>query len=404
MFAKLLVYFLPVAVMWSINNKEIAIAINEEKLGLVRFRDGSQINNLNSIKAFERGIFVNPSLDKRDFISLLRIFHPDASEYDNEISNKISQVINSTKDGSLNVSIPWRVSSNSASRSNKSATNCKSNGNKRNIYEDFVDNADTSSDSENTTSYFDLMLGYVPGYIWELLGGLDTWIRDANVDFRLYKIISYSYFETELELVFINSTGIVYREKITAISDKIALIWNQIDFSRFIRADLQTICDLENINYTGVESKSKLATKVQNFYETAIANLYARPNWYLKVTGKAPIWKHYLIDETFLSNYDLVQPHNWTKKRKPKAKRTPSSTPKYNCYKSGDRTSTSEYLNCGQYLKLIRKRLERNNFMAFLNFVREAARIRGVNPIECQGYPGYPKYLYDEVWAKVDLG
>ena len=89
--------------MWSIDNQEIAIAINEEKLGLVRFRDGSQIDNLNNIKPFERGIFVNPSLDKRDFISLLRIFHPDASEYDNEISNKISQVINSTKDGSLNV-------------------------------------------------------------------------------------------------------------------------------------------------------------------------------------------------------------------------------------------------------------------------------------------------------------
>jgi hypothetical protein len=86
---------------WSIIGKTVALAINLDAIARLHYTDGT-VDTANNIVSFPRGIYCNPKLEKKQYLTLLRIYHPDVcTEIDNKTATEIAQVINAAKDGQV---------------------------------------------------------------------------------------------------------------------------------------------------------------------------------------------------------------------------------------------------------------------------------------------------------------
>ena len=94
--------------MWTYSGKIMAIAINIPQMRCIRFDDGTVEGELKAVASLKRGIFVNPSLDKKKYLSLLKVFHPDVSVLEANVATQIAQAIISAKDGIKNGQSPWK--------------------------------------------------------------------------------------------------------------------------------------------------------------------------------------------------------------------------------------------------------------------------------------------------------
>lgn len=70
---------------------------------------------------------------------------------------------------------------------------------------------------------------------------------------------------------------------------------------------------------------------------------------------------------------------------------------------SKSKRDTSNYLNCGQYLKLKKQWLERDEFLDFLQLTRNLAQELNIKTIDNDGYPGYPLQVLDLAWQKISI-
>ena len=236
--------------MWTHNNKQIVIAINTESIQHIQFDDGTEEKGLNAIKSFKRGIFVNPTLDKKKYLSLLKVFHPDVSNLDVDLATQIATAIISAKDGTATVVNPKKTSYHS-----QSSTKASTSSNYYSWWQQYTRSEGTNSNQQHSSRRsdwqsqrtqrdrtkqkskqprpkkdFETWLNYVPTSYWNMFGNSNTFERDKSVDFRLFKRCYYGYFDTELEIVFRQQC--LYREKVTAIHRNCLYVLHQLDLKR----------------------------------------------------------------------------------------------------------------------------------------------------------------------------
>ncbi|WP_036486550.1 hypothetical protein [Myxosarcina sp. GI1] len=403
--------------MWNDRGRQIAIAINLEQVKLIQYLDGTQDTSSNAIKPINRGIFVNPTLDKKKYLSLLKVFHPDVSNLDTKVATQIAQTIISTKDGTVRVTNLWKT--NYTARSNQSQQSeskaktssdfdqrsaASPGGNRQGTADSWwrkygsvnqrqknASGSGNNSESKSTAKErnFETWLGYVPKSYWNKFGSKDTFSRDYSVEFRIFKRCYYAYFDTELEIVF-RSQWLV-RERIVAIHRHIFRIIHQVDLSKLNKNDLWCICELERISYKKTARKTDLVDDVLFhlvglFVERAEAT--DKDNWTLSLRQNQTLWKHKFIYPDYYGNFEQFSSAN-------RQARTNTE--------SSSRSSTSDYLNCGQYLKLRNRWLERDQFLYFLNLTRKTAQQLQVQTFSSDGYPSYPLEILELAWEKMSL-
>ena len=264
--------------MWTYLGKQITIAINLGQIQHIHFDDGTEETGFNSIKSFNRGIFVNPSLDKKKYLSLLKVFHPDVSDLDANLATQIAQAIINAKDGvSTTVTSPWKTEPQSRSPSRSEASSSKhyqawwqqydwASSTTSNQHKSQRQKTDRQQPKPPKVELdFDTLLGCIPSRYWKTFGNSDTFERDTTVNFRIFKRCYYGYFDTELEIVFRN--GCLYREKVVAIHRNCLYIFHQLDLNRLTKNDLWTLCDYETISYNQFERKSELVGNIRESFE-----------------------------------------------------------------------------------------------------------------------------------------
>jgi hypothetical protein len=167
--------------MWTtVDGKQIAIAINLEQISLIQFSDGTKENSFNALKSFNRGIFVNPTLDKKNYLSLLKVFHPDVSNLDVEISTQITQVINLVKDGILTASNPFSTNySRQKPPQKKPEPDFKTWW--QNSYANSSEKRQSPRNPDSSTQKtpkpdFETYSKYVPTKYWDIFGAINTFV------------------------------------------------------------------------------------------------------------------------------------------------------------------------------------------------------------------------------------
>jgi hypothetical protein len=163
--------------MWTYKSKQIVIAINTNSVQCIQFDDGTEERGFNAIKSFKRGIFVNPSLDKKQYLSLLKVFHPDVSDLDTDLATQIAQAIISAKDGKAVFVEPQKSSYQSqSSRQSTTSSNDRSWWQQYNWSERATSNqahTERQSNSHNQKAKekdFETWLSYVPTQYWKIFG------------------------------------------------------------------------------------------------------------------------------------------------------------------------------------------------------------------------------------------
>ncbi len=351
-----------------------------------------------------RGIFVNPSLDKKNYLSLLKIFHPDVSDLGVEIATRITQVINSAKDGGATVTNPFK--SQNKTQSYQSYSQAKKSPKPETDFDNWWKNWSNYSDKSKSNNQkrqqksnqqkppsakpdFETWLGSVPLTYWRKFGDKSTFERDYSVPFRIFKPCYYAYFNTELEIVF--RKGYICREKVTKIHRNIFLIINQVDLSELNKNDLWKICELEGISSTKSARKDDLVEEIliHNIGLSVDSTLNQDKNeryWTLSISKNKPLWKHKFIYPRYHDNFQQFS--------SPKNRQSNQREPH-------NKSNTSNYLNCGQYLRLRNKWLESDQFLDFLRLTRKKAQKAGLELINVDGYPGYPMDILDSALAEI---
>jgi curved DNA-binding protein CbpA len=80
---------------WHQNGKVVSLIVNLVSLKVTHYVEGSTDNHVFNAPS---GVYCNPKLEKKDYLKLARIYHPDVSPLKNEIATQICQEINSKKD------------------------------------------------------------------------------------------------------------------------------------------------------------------------------------------------------------------------------------------------------------------------------------------------------------------
>ncbi|MDJ0589999.1 MAG: hypothetical protein QNJ72_08400 [Pleurocapsa sp. MO_226.B13] len=387
--------------MWTSNNKQIVIVINTQSIQHIQFDDGTQERGFNATRSFKRGIFVNPNLDKKKYLSLLKVFHPDVSNLDVKEATIIAQAIISAKDGTATVIDPKKTSDTS-----QSDPKASTNPNSQSVWQQYTWSDWTTSTRQNTQRArtrsrqqpkppkpkkdFETWLSYVPTNYWNIFGNYDTFERDHSVDFRIFKRCYYGYFDTELEIVF--RKGCVYREKITAIHRNCLHILERLNLSSLSKIDLWAVCDYEAIAYNRGERKADLVEDIFRHYcHQTVAPSPTPPCWSVVLTSPRPLWKHKFILSDYHHHFEQFNHKSDSQKH-----HTDSHT-----YQA--QANTSDYFNCGQYLKRKKQWLERDQFLSFLRLARQIARSLGVTASLSDGYPAYPLQVLDLAIEKLSF-
>ena len=112
------------------------------------------------------------------------------------------------------------------------------------------------------------------------------------------------------------------------------------------------------------------------------------------VTSPRPIWKHKFIRPDYHDNFEHFN-----------CDRTPGKSNKqqHQTQEREHKSDTSDYLNCGQYLKLKKQWLERHEFLYFLAVTRKLAKKLDIQTTVEDNYPAYPIEVLDEAWQKISL-
>lgn len=383
--------------MWTYLGKQIIIAINVEQIQRIQFDDGSYEKDFNAIKSFNRGIFVNPTLDKKKYLSLLKVFHPDVSDLDSHSATQIAQAIINAKDGMATATSPWKTNPQSRAHTEAHTQSNSRSGWAKYNWADWA--ASDPNQSQRQSSHqqpkppkveldFETLLSYVPTHYWRMFGDFNTFERDLNVNFRIFKRYYYGYFDTELEIVF--RPRCIFREKVTAIHHNFFYILHQLNLNTLTKNDLWTISEHEAIAVNQFERKSELLNNLKNHLKNKSHNsqnqLSVNP-WTLMVTNPRPLWKHKFIYCDYHSNFEQFSPNHKSKQQKHQQ----------------TKAETSNYLNCGQYLKLKKQWLERDEFLYFLGLTRKLAKQLDIETTREDGYPAYPLHLLDLAWQKMSL-
>ncbi len=386
--------------MWTYSGKQIALAINIEPLQRIQFVDGTVEPGFNLIKSLRRGIFVNPSLDKKKYLSLLKVFHPDVSNLDSHLATQIAQAIINAKDGVATAASPWKTNDRTRSPHQTNTESNSQSGRAKYDWGDWVASNRKDAQRQNSRSHqkpepeeldFETWLSFVPTKYWKMFGAADTFERDKNVNFRIFKRCYYGYFDTELEIVF--RKGCIYREKVTAIHRNIIYILNQINLSSLTKKDLWSICEVEALGYSKSQRKEDLIEEIKERWQSGELNSQNSPGhyWSLIVTSPRPLWKQEFIEREYHANFEQFNDADGCSQRR-KASND-----------SCKQDDTSSYFNCGQYLKLKKQWLERDEFLYFLRLTRNLAKKLEIQTRDEQGYPGYPIEILDLAWQKMSV-
>ena len=399
--------------MWTHNNKQVIIAINTESIQHIQFEDGTEERGFNAIKSFKHGIFVNPYLDRKKYLSLLKVFHPDVSNLNVNLATQIAQAIINAKDGTATVINPKKNNYQSQSQSQPGASTSSNyhsqwqqdtwsdwtspnqqNSSHRNNWQNQHTKRDRSSHKSQQPKPkkdFETWLDYVPTNYWNVFGNFDTFERDRSVDFRIFKRCYYSYFDTELEIVFRKQC--IYREKITAIHRNCLYVLHQLDLNSLTKNDLWTLCDYEAIAYNKFERKTELVDNIiRHLTNSSTENERAtQPYWSIVLTSPRPLWKHRFIKCDYYNNFEQFNCGSNSQKQESRT------------YSRESKDNTSNYFNCGRYLKLKQQWLERDEFFYFLALTRNLAKKFNIIPTDCDGYPGYPLHILDLAWQKLTV-
>lgn len=388
--------------MWTYNNKLVAIAINTNSIQYIQFDDGTQETGKNAIKSFKRSIFVNPTLDKKKYLSLLKVFHPDVSSLDTDLATQIAQAIISAKDGTATVINPQKTNYQSQSQTTREAsTSSNYSWWQQSTWSDWANSSQQNTQRQKNCSSqqpkqspekkdFETWLSYVPTNYWKIFGHSDTFERDRSVDFRIFKRCYYGYFDTELEIVFRHQC--IYREKVTAIHRNSLHILHQLNLNSLTKNDLWTLCNRENIPYNQFERKTELVDNIFRHHCNCLdEHEPTQDYWSIILTSPRPLWKHKFIERDYHDNFEQFDRGNNSQEQ---SSRT---------YESRSKRDTSNYLNCGQYLKLKKQWLERDEFLYFLQLTRNLAKELNIKTNDSDGYPGYPLQILDLAWQKISI-
>jgi hypothetical protein len=383
--------------MWTYLGKQIIIAINVEQIQCIQFDDGTEEKGFNAIKSFNRGIFVNPTLDRKKYLSLLKVFHPDISDLDSHLATQIAQTIINAKDGMATATSPWKTNHQSRSHTEAYTQSNSRSGSAKYNWADWA--ASSQNQSQRQSSHqqpkppkveldFETLLSCVPTNYWRMFGDFNTFERDLNVNFRVFKRCYYGYFDTELEIVF--RQGCIFREKVTAIHHNFFYILHQLDLNSLTKSDLWTMSEHEAIAFNQFERKSDLLSNLKNHFKNKShdsQNQLSVNPWTLMLTSSRPLWKHKFIYCDYHSNFKQSPHHHKSKQQKHQQ----------------TKAETSNCLNCGQYLKLKKQWLERDEFLYFLGLTRKLAKQLDIKTTIFDGYPAYPIHLLDLAWQKISL-
>lgn len=157
--------------------------------------------------------------------------------------------------------------------------------------------------------------------------------------------------------------------------------------------DLWTLCDRENITYNQFERKTELVDNIFRYHcNSRDEHEPTQHYWSIVLTSPRPLWKHKFIERDYHDNFE--QFNRGSNNRKQSSK-THESESKYD--------DTFDYLNCGQYLKLKRQWLERDEFFYFLQLTRNLAKKLNIKTTDSDGYPGYPLQVLDLAWQKISI-
>ena len=393
--------------MWTYLGKQITIAINLEQIQRIHFDDGTEEKGFNAIKPFNRGIFVNPTLDKKKYLSLLKVFHPDVSDLNTDLATQIARAIISAKDGISRTSSPWKTNHQSQSQTKAQSPNsASSDHNYSSWWQQYNWAGSTSSNKQKSQSRsqdreqkppeveldFETLLSCVPTQYWKIFGVADTFERDTRVNFRIFKRCYYGYFDTELEIVF--RSGCIYREKIIAIHRNIVHVLDQISLDQLTKSDLWTICEYQAIPYTKFQRKDELVEHLKNYLRNLSLNLKsesASHYWTVILTSPKPLWKHKFVDSDY---HGLFEQFDHTSRANKQQQQSSNRQAK---------TETAHYFNCGQYLKFKNQWLERDEFLYFLSLTRKLAKRLNIETTIEEGYPAYPIHVLDLAWQKLSL-
>ena len=390
--------------MWTYNNKLVAIAINTNSVQYIQFDDGTQETGKNAIKSFKHGIFVNPTLDKNKYLSLLKVFHPDVSNLDINLATQIAQAIISAKDGTATVINPQKTNYQSQSDTKAKAS---TSSNYYSWWQQSTRSDSDTSERQNTQRQrsghhqqpkqsrekkdFETWLSYVPTNYWKIFGHSDTFERDRSVDFRIFKRCYYGYFDTELEIVFRHQC--IYREKVTAIHRNSLHILHQLNLNSLTKNDLWTLCNYEAIPYNQFERKTELVDNIfRHHCNSRDEHEPTQDYWSIILTSPRPLWKHKFIKSNYHNNFEQF---NYGSNSRKQSSKTHESKSKHD--------DTFDYLNCGQYLKLKNQWLERDEFLYFLQLTRNLAQELNIKTNDSDGYPGYPLQVLDLAWQKISI-
>ena len=183
----------------------------------------------------------------------------------------------------------------------------------------------------------------------------------------------------------------MYREKVTRIHRNIFRIIHLFDLSQLNKSDLWNICELEGISYSKSARKDDLVDEVLSYFVGLSVNSTLNQDkneryWTLSISKSKLLWKHKFIHPRYHHNFQQFSPKNQQSNQK---------EPHYK------KSNTSNYLNCGQYLRLRNKWLESDQFLDFLRLTRKKAQKAGLELINVDGYPGYPMDILDSALAEI---
>lgn len=304
--------------MWTYNCKQIVIAINTKSIQYIQFYDGTEEKGFcAAIKSFKRGIFVNPTLDKRKYLSLLKVFHPDVSKLDADLATQIATAIISAKDDA-EIPINYQKTTDRSPPNTEASTS--SNYHSWSQYYTWSDwtNFERQKAQRAQTRHnqkpkqpkpkidFETWLSYVPTNYWNILGDYDTFERDVQTDFRLFKRCYYGYFDTELEIVF--RKRCIYREKVTAIHRNCLHIIERLNLNELTKSDLWTLCNYEAIPYNQFERKTDLVNNIfTHLGSFCLEHDTSQHCWSLLLTSPRPLWKRKFVKSNHHDSFDCTR-------------------------------------------------------------------------------------------------
>ena len=154
-----------------------------------------------------------------------------------------------------------------------------------------------------------------------------------------------------------------------------------------------SICSNEAIGYRKFKRKEDLIEQIRECWHSGQLNSPNHPGlyWSLIVTSSRPLWKQEFISREYHANFEQFNDAS--------ANHQHQKASNDSCHQD----DTSSYFNCGQYLRLKKQWLERDEFLYFLRLTSSLAKKLEIKTSDADGYPGYPMEILDLAWQKMSV-